>query len=324
MLKSFVAITLLIAATASAEDAFDKLTDGAEMNGIRFSDYKNFFEWPLVTVRFRRDTEEQRFTYANKVAWDALAANSKDYPDQSVFVKVGYITENDPAFASSAVPSGGRRIQVMVRDKKKYKSTDGWGYALFKLDGTTLVGDNSQTAMQCAACHRIVPERGYVFSQPFDRRVVVAKAPAAPGGASYDKTLSAAVKTAPKNIFVERPISAIPLRHLVRTLIPATAKDINLVEGDMLKSVFIGSYVEIIPSLVNQALKTNKPAALIEENSKGKFSLAFVMDDKAMECPKQERPVFVAMSVSPYYLPRASQRNSSLEVRQICVKTPPR
>ena len=53
----------------------------------------------------------------------------------------------------------------MLKDKKKYKSTEGWGYALFDSEGRLFKEDVHIKTQACAACHRMVPERDYVFSR---------------------------------------------------------------------------------------------------------------------------------------------------------------
>lgn len=143
----------------------DDFAGKAEVDGIRLQDYKDFQSWNLVTVRFRRDTGEQRFTYANPLAWKTLSAGKINYPDGSVFIKVAYGTTDDPSFASSSVPSKSMRVQVMVKAAQKYKDQDGWGYAIFSRDGVSVGGNSHDKIMACVACHRIVPERGYVFSE---------------------------------------------------------------------------------------------------------------------------------------------------------------
>src|ERR1035437_2450819 len=128
------------------------------MNGISYSDYANFEEkWKFITVRYRMDTSEQRFIWANASALQTLEAGSADYPDGAVFAKIGFMTEEDPAFKSSRVPSGALRYQFMVRDKKKYATTGGWGYALFDGNKTTLAGNPANQAQACFGCHQLVP-----------------------------------------------------------------------------------------------------------------------------------------------------------------------
>ncbi len=113
-------------------NSLDQFAGKLEMNGFLFSDFGQFEKnWKLVTVRYRQDTGELRFTYANPKAWKAMSSGKAEYPDGSIFAKTGYMTDDDPSFTSSKIPSGSRRYQFMVKNKKKYKDQDGWGYALF-------------------------------------------------------------------------------------------------------------------------------------------------------------------------------------------------
>ena len=174
----FAAFTL--SATAEGDPAASEVTSVKEMNGYALEDYADFWKnpnkWHFVTVRYRKDSGEMRLTYANDIAWKALLAGGKDYPDGAVFGKVGLLTHEDPAFTSSAVPSGARRYQLMIKDKKKWPDTDGWGYALFDWQGLAVREDQDIAAQACHACHALVPERDYVFSEPF-RLEIGAKAP---------------------------------------------------------------------------------------------------------------------------------------------------
>jgi len=148
---------LFISALAMADDT---------MNGYSLQQFGDFQKnWHLVTVRFRQDTNEMRFTYANDLAWDTLKAGKVDFPNGAVFGKVGVMTKPDPAFVSSVVPGGARRIQFMVRDVKKHSRDDGWGYALFDVQGKVFPDHGRQAVQACVACHHIVPDRGFVFSQ---------------------------------------------------------------------------------------------------------------------------------------------------------------
>ncbi|MGZ3743153.1 MAG: cytochrome P460 family protein, partial [Pseudobdellovibrionaceae bacterium] len=144
-------------------------TGAEQMNGIVFKNYIGFEKkYKLVTVRYRTDSGEQRFVYANDIAFKALQKGSTNYPDGAVFAKIGVATKDDPAFLSSKVPGGPQRIQLMVRNKKKYKETGGWGYALFSPRGHTFSNDLQVETKACYACHQLVPDRGQVFSQSFN------------------------------------------------------------------------------------------------------------------------------------------------------------
>lgn len=112
------------------------------MNGYSLKQFPNFIKnFHFVTVRYRKDTSEMRLTYANDKAWGALLAGGTHYSDGAVFAKIGIMTKQDPAFTSSVVPSGGKRYQLMVMHHKKHAATDGWGYALFDMDGKTFGQD---------------------------------------------------------------------------------------------------------------------------------------------------------------------------------------
>lgn len=293
----------------------DQYSGKLEMNGIRLDDFKDFFSWDLVTVRYRTDTNEQRFTYANKLALKSLLGHTRDYPDGSIFVKVGYLGEEDKAFPSSVVPSGLRRVQIMVRNKAKYDDTGGWGYALFKMDGTTFGGDPKSKTEACAACHNIVRNRGFVFSQPIDKTPLVTrmtnyiKGPTGKEGAD--------VPEADQIRFRDQALADFSSSQLFRLLIPQRFDSARLVTGDLSKTNFVGTYNEIIPSLIREALRSGKPSALVKDGDESKFSLVYPLRRSEMKCNRNERPFFVAMRVPPFYLTKGPEA-SNLEVRRIC------
>lgn len=73
------------------------------MNGYSLSQFPDFIKkWHFVTVRYRKDAHEMRFSYANDKAWETLQAGAKKYPDGAVFAKLGIMTQEDLAFSASA------------------------------------------------------------------------------------------------------------------------------------------------------------------------------------------------------------------------------
>ena len=81
------------------------------MISMKLSDFKGVEKnWHLVTVRFRKDTQEMRWTFANDGAWKTLSSGSIEYPNGAVFAKIDAVTHEDAQFPSSAVPSGARRF----------------------------------------------------------------------------------------------------------------------------------------------------------------------------------------------------------------------
>lgn len=247
-------------------------TTGTVMNGLTMTHFGEFSKlWQLVTVRFRQDTGEMRITYANPQAWNVLKSNKINYEDGAVFAKISILTKEDPAFPSSVVPSGGRRVQFMVRDKKKFASTEGWGYALFDSTGHTYPGDLKEAEMACAACHNIVPDRGYVFSQPMDVSLT---------------------HTDPKEekewgsrlIFKKIKRSSLPSEVLAK--IPAKYEWVQSLQGEIAKKPFAGTLDEVRPLLTIESMKQNAPAILLSEDKKI-FSL--VTPESQKKCDTGER-----------------------------------
>lgn len=252
------------------------------MNGYKLSDYKDFEKnWKLVTVRYRKDTGEMRFTYANDLAFSILKNGKTDYPDGSVFAKIGFKTEEDPGFPSSAVPSGARRYQFMVRDKKKHATTDGWGYALFDRDGLVYPEPISTQTSACAACHHIIPERGYVFSQILDFT---------PGAVST--TANSYYKN--KLTYITKAASTFP--EAVSKYFPKETKTIHQLDHKISQFLFQGSLDEIKPALTKEAISSKTPTLIISADEKS-FALAFV-ENFDLKCEQEGKQGYFVKSIS--------------------------
>lgn len=227
----------------------------SEMNDIKYSSYKDFAtKWELVTIRFRKDTGEMRLTYGNKLAVEALKKGSTQYPDGAVFAKTGIHTSSDPQFVSSVVPKGIRRFQYMVKDKKKYASTGGWGYALFDSNGKTFPENPKATQDACYACHTIVENRGDVFSEPFDF-------------VKDTKFPSHAEKPSMKIKFEWKETKSLP--ENISTHIPASIPKIRSVENSILrKNLFQGTLDEMKPILEEESKVSKTPVLFMSEDNK--------------------------------------------------------
>jgi len=242
-----------------------------DMNGLRFSDYQDFEKnWHFVTVRFRKDTAELRMTYANDLAWQALNRDAADFPDGAVLGKIGIVTHDDMAFPSSAVPSGARRYQFMVRDKEKFKETGGWGYALFDANGLTFPEEPVTTAKACAACHGLVPERGFVFSQ------IMQMAPFVTSRERVDERL--------KLKFTDAELSSLPTT--IRSVLPSGRRDkIRLLEGELRQHLFQGTLDEVRPALAVEAVRSHHPTLLMNPDG-SRYALVF--EDVGGKCPNEK------------------------------------
>lgn len=265
--------------------ASEKITSSNKMNGYKLSDYTQFEKnWKLITVRYRKDTGEMRFTYANDLAFEALQKGQLDYPDGSVFAKIGLKTQEDPGFPSSAVPSGARRYQFMVRDKKKHSKTDGWGYALFDRDGFVFPEPLETQTAACAACHHIIPERGYVFSQ------MMSLSP----GTSPDLKIENNNYFNKKIEFSTTSIQSLPTD--VSKFFPKENKTIRKINHPISQFLFQGSLDEIKPTLIKEAILSKMPALIISPDLKS-FALAYV-ENFDLKCEMNGHNGFFVKTVS--------------------------
>jgi hypothetical protein len=216
------------------------------MNDIDFKKFSDFTEkWHLVTVRLREDTKEIRLTYANPLAWEHLSqAKQGPFPEGSMFGKVAFNLETDPAFASSLIPSKNRRYQLMVKDRKKYSTTGDWGYALFDADGRIFNEDVKLKTAACFACHQIVQPRDYVFSIPMPLSVGMHQSVSKAGLLSIQWTTDTVTSLTPE----------------LKKEIGPSFKTLDSVSSPLTKAYFSGTLDEIVPTLLERSRKTGIPA----------------------------------------------------------------
>ncbi|MFN3505686.1 MAG: cytochrome P460 family protein [Caldimicrobium sp.] len=97
--------------------------------------------------------------YVNNKGLEAIKKeNERAFPNGAVIAIVFYEHIHD----NGAYVEGAKRIEAfMVKDTKKYKGTDGWGYYAYDGKGNNLVKD---MAKDCHACHSQVKNKDFVFS----------------------------------------------------------------------------------------------------------------------------------------------------------------
>jgi len=98
--------------------------------------------------------------YANAKAVEGY--RSGQFPDGSTIVyELLETTEKNGVISEGAR----RRVDVMIRDSERYKSTDGWGYERFigANDSNNILDEAA--AAQCHQCHSRAREHGSVFSR---------------------------------------------------------------------------------------------------------------------------------------------------------------
>ncbi len=291
MTKFVFVLLFLLTSQVSAE---------ISMNDIRLLQFGDFTEkWRLVTVRYRQDSKEMRFTYANPAAWKGLKSGASVYPDGAVFAKVGFKSGVDPAFSSSIVPSGTRRFQFMVKNAKKYSQTDGWGYALFQSNGELFEGDPKTASMACHACHSVVPHRDYVFSQAIEMSPLMSSEP--------QSDVKAKDRSKVVYVLLEKKDLKNNLKKMQKQI---GVNSILILDGEMRQHYFGGTLDEVTPLLIDQALKNEGAAGFVSEDQ-NTFKI-LRLSKLSKSCSENE----VALDIFEYRKEWPTHR--AIEKKQIC------
>ncbi|MFN8790805.1 MAG: cytochrome P460 family protein [Bdellovibrionales bacterium] len=258
-------LTFVTVAPAYFESADQAFRGKAEMNGIKFEKYRDFpTRWKLVTVRFRHDSGEMRLTYANELAFQHLEKGTTgQFPDGAILGKVSFKTDRDPAFTSSEIPTNSRRYQLMVKDTKRYKEQDGWGYALFDSDGLTFDEDPKIKIQSCHACHQIVKDSNFVFSE---------LAPFAVGKVWRPRS-------ALKSMISWETVETVNLpKRVKKTLDAEKIQKVYSLRGPMNVHFFSGTLDELVPSLIDKS-HAEKSATIFIGDSEN-FTLVIPKEQK--------------------------------------------
>ena len=97
--------------------------------------------------------------YANEKAMEGYRIGR--FPDGSVIV-ADFLETRENAGVTTEGPR--RRIDVMVKNSKRYAETGGWGFESFRGDSQTDRMASAEAATKCFACHAKQKERDSVFS----------------------------------------------------------------------------------------------------------------------------------------------------------------
>ncbi len=98
--------------------------------------------------------------YANEKALEGYRTGQ--FPDGSALVADFLETKES---AGLTTESARRRIDVMVKDSKRYAATGGWGFEQFRGDSQTERLVTAEGAAKCYACHSKQKETDAVFSK---------------------------------------------------------------------------------------------------------------------------------------------------------------
>ena len=152
-------------------------------NGIAFSELRGYEAWPAIATSQPDDaggcgtskTGCMKVIVGNPVMIkaynDGIPANGKPVPDGAMMAKIEWLKARNPAAPYGVtVPGEQTEVGVMVKDSKRFKDTDGWGYATFQYDAATktykpATSDPAVMKTLCHACHtRGAKARDFVYT----------------------------------------------------------------------------------------------------------------------------------------------------------------
>jgi hypothetical protein len=137
-------------------------------NGVAFPyDYR---DWKAISGTDRYDNQTIRVVLGNDTAIKALEANRiTPWPDGSTFAKVAWkeIIDKD----GSVRPGEFIQVEFMIKDSRKYASTEGWGWARWRGLDLQPYGKNADFVTECTGCHAPLRSNDFVYSLPIKGRL---------------------------------------------------------------------------------------------------------------------------------------------------------
>lgn len=133
-------------------------------NGVKYSD--DFKNWKVISMSTLYDNS-MRVIYGNDIAVKAIKEERfHPWPDGAIVVKV--VWEQVENKYGEVRPGKFINAQFMVKDAKKYKDTEGWGFAKFSTQELIPTGKTAAFASKsCINCHRqLAEETGFLFNVP--------------------------------------------------------------------------------------------------------------------------------------------------------------
>ena len=139
------AFVLTVVVTAQPQDRY-ALTSP---NGIAFAEFKGYDDWRLISTSVAGadgcGTSKagcMKAILANQVMVDAygngIPTNGTPVPDGAVLAKIEWLKgSDDHSPYDVAVPGAQTEVAFMVKDSKRFKDTDGWGYATLQYNASS-------------------------------------------------------------------------------------------------------------------------------------------------------------------------------------------
>lgn len=134
-----------------------------ERNGLAFD--PSFKNWKLLSTTDRGDNNTFRFVLGNDIAMKAAqSGNISPWPDGARFAKIAWWQELGPD--GLIHPGKFVQVELMVKDARRYRDTDGWGWGRWLGLALKPYGESAHFVDECTGCHMPVRGNDYVYTLP--------------------------------------------------------------------------------------------------------------------------------------------------------------
>ena len=137
-------------------------------DGISFSEFRGYDTWQTISVSQNNDVIDVILGNPEMIAAykSGIPGNGKPFPDGAKMVKIHWKTRKLSDTFPATVPDTLHDIDTMVRDSKRFKDADHWGYSQFNYDTKTATFSPLGKGSNCGrACHGAAAKTDYVFTQ---------------------------------------------------------------------------------------------------------------------------------------------------------------
>jgi hypothetical protein len=144
--------------------------------GLAFSEFRGYESWEAISIS--RTERLVAVILGNSKMIDAykagFPANGKVVPDGAKMAKIHWQPKANRSFTNATVPGVLVNVDFMVKDKKRFADSGGWGYGVFDYDAAsdsykpgTLAGTPPQgNDAKCGfTCHLKAASTDYVFTE---------------------------------------------------------------------------------------------------------------------------------------------------------------
>ena len=190
------------------------------LNGIPYDE--SWRRWKLLGITDRGDNRQFRLVLGNDIAVKAAReGNVHPWPDGTRFAKVAWLQQWTPD--GLVVPGRFWQVEIMIKDAKRFRATDGWGWARWRGIDLKPYGKDAAFVNECTGCH--LPMRGNddVYTLPISSASVQ-------GREILDNAASRLPKGLPMNPLDWTPVTAYsdPQKHTISVLL-VDSKEIGTV-----------------------------------------------------------------------------------------------